>query len=138
MTPSPEVLAATHAAAFTQQRPWSASEFAALLTSPRLILCGDARSFIIGRVVADEAEVLTVATRPQDQRQGLASACLAQFLIAAGAARADRAFLDVAADNQAGKRLYFNHDFQEVGRRPGYYGRANGAKVDAILMQRLL
>jgi len=65
-------LARTHAAAFTQTRPWSAKEFSTLLNSHGVILCGDARSFVLGRVIADEAEVLTIATELQFQRQGLA------------------------------------------------------------------
>ena len=138
MTLTPDVLATTHAASFSDQRPWSAAEFATLLQSPGLILCGDARSFILGRVVADEAEVLTVATRPEDRRQGLAATCLAQFVIAAKAAGATWAFLEVADDNEAAKRLYLNQEFIVTGRRPRYYTRPDSRRVDALVMQKRL
>lgn len=74
--PSPMVLAQIHAAAFTQSRPWSQDEFTALLDSPLCFACGDGRSFALVRVIADEAELLTIATDPACQRQGLARALM--------------------------------------------------------------
>lgn len=65
-------MAATHAAAFTQSRPWTTGEFAELLSSPLSLVVGDERCFALFRVIADEAELLTIATHPDHQRQGLA------------------------------------------------------------------
>lgn len=135
---TPATLARVHAAAFTQDRPWSADEFAGLLGSRGVILCGDARSFLLGRVVADEAEVLSVATDPAHQRQGLARAALAEFEHAAREAGAARAFLEVAADNLPAKSLYLRHGFIQVAERPRYYARKTGASVAALIMQKHL
>jgi len=131
---TPAALAATHAAAFTGDRPWSAEEFAALLSLAGMILTGDARSFILGRVTLDEAEILTIATRPDARRQGLARARLAQFEDAAEIAGATSVFLEVAADNNPALALYQTSGYAQVGRRRGYYHRANAAPADALVL----
>jgi len=134
---TPEALAATHAAAFTDDRPWSAAEFAGLLSLPGVILTGDARSFVLGRVTLDEAEILTLATRPEARRQGLARARLKQFEQAAAAAGATSLFLEVAADNIAALALYQGAGFAPVGRRRGYYARPDGA-ADALVLNKAI
>ena len=70
---TPQDLAHTHAAAFTQSRPWTADEFADLLANRFThYVVGNAQSFALFQVIADEAELLTIATHPSHQRQGLA------------------------------------------------------------------
>ncbi len=133
---TPEALAATHAAAFVDRRAWSAAEFRNLLSTPAVILCGDAKSFILGRVVADEAEVLTLATDPRFRRQGLAQTQLTDFLAQAAENGATSTFLEVSADNAAAKALYLKNNFTVVGERPNYYTTPDGEKVSALLMRR--
>ena len=133
---TPETLARVHAAAFTESRPWSALEFATLLDSTGVILRGDARSFVLGRLIADEAEVLTIATAPEFRRQGLAQSCLAAFLDALQKQQAKSVFLEVADDNNAAKSLYINNKFVNVGTRPNYYSRPDGTKVAAAVLRR--
>ena len=129
-------LADTHRRAFTDERPWSAGEFADLLDKPTTRLTGDAQSFVLGQIVADEAEVLTLATHPDHRRRGLARAALDAFLDAAATAGAATVFLDVAADNAPALALYARAGFAECGRRPRYYARTGGTAVDAVLMRR--
>ncbi len=131
-------MAATHAAAFVQSRPWRADEFAALLDSPLTFALGDARCFALVRVVADEAELLTIATHPDHQRQGLARREMARWQSAALARGAQTAFLEVAADNAPAQALYAACGFAICGTRPGYYARKEASAVDAVLMQRNL
>ncbi len=133
-------LAATHAAAFVTERPWSAAEFAALLAQPAIVLTGDACSFLLGRVMLDEAEVLTLATHPAHRRQGLARAALTVFLAQASDRGATRAFLDVAEDNAPARALYAAAGFTENSRRAGYYAARGGAdpvtRVAALILAR--
>lgn len=133
---TPEALAATHAAAFVDRRAWSADEFHKLLAAPNVILCGDAKSFILGRVITDEAEVLTLATDPRFRRQGLAERHLNDFLIQTTQIGATSIFLEVSADNIAAKSLYLNNKFTIIGERPNYYATPTGEKVSALLMRR--
>lgn len=135
---TPDALANTHAAAFTAQRSWATSEFASLMSQSGMILCGDAKSFVLGRVIADEAEVLTLATHPDFQRQGLANLHLLAFLQQAQAQEAARVFLEVSEDNIFAKALYLKHNFSNVGFRPAYYTTQSGAKIGANVMERIL
>jgi tRNA threonylcarbamoyladenosine biosynthesis protein TsaB len=88
--------------------------------------------FVVGRVIAGEAEVLTLAVRPAFRRRGLGRALLSAVLAAA-----DAAFLEVAEDNVAAIALYRGLGFERVGRRGAYYSRRSGA-ADAIVMRRAL
>ncbi len=135
---TPQDLAATHAAAFHPARPWSAAEFAALLDNRFCHVIGDTRCFAVIRVIADEAELLTVATHPDHRRRGLARACMTRWQGTAAKLGATRAFLDVAADNAPARALYAACGYVACGRRTGYYARKSGAPADAILMARPL
>lgn len=136
---TPETLAAAHARAFAgNARAWSAAEFAALLDSPHVFASGNARAFALGRVIADEAELLTLATDPAHRRKGLARAALAAFETEARARGAVRGFLEVADDNAAARALYAVAQWCECARRPGYYPRAGGSVADALIMEKTL
>jgi ribosomal-protein-alanine N-acetyltransferase len=134
----PDALAQTHARAFTDQRPWSAAEFADLLTSPHVFLVGDATSFALGRVIAGEAELLTLATDPDAQGRGLGRATLAAYHTAAQARDADTAFLEVAETNTTAIRLYETAGYARTAQRPDYYRMRDGQRVAAIIMNRAL
>ena len=47
-------------------------------------------------------------------------------------------WLEVAVDNAAAVALYEKAGFETTGRRPRYYARPSGERVDALLMRRLL
>ncbi|MBT8154025.1 GNAT family N-acetyltransferase [Epibacterium ulvae] len=131
-------LAATHQAAFTQTRAWEADEFESLLTSPLVFATGDARCFALVRVIADEAELLTIATHPDYQRQGLASLVMENWQAQAATKGTREAFLEVAADNTAACALYMRFGYDIVATRAEYYRRSDGTICDAIVMKRVL
>ena len=137
MTPAPDParLAEIHRASFRNPRPWSADEIAAILSGAGTFLLTEAEGFLIGRTIADEAELLTLAVAPDQRRQGTGGRLMAAFLTESARAGAATAFLEVAADNAAALSLYRNHGFAEAGRRRGYYRDLPGAPVDAIVMR---
>lgn len=132
-----EALAAIHAQCFSRPRPWSANEFAHLLADPACILLHMPEGFALGRVVVDEAELLTIAILPQHQGKGLGQELLASFLARAWAQGARTVFLEVAEDNTAARALYRRAGFAEAGRRRGYYSGTDGAKIDALVLRRV-
>lgn len=136
---TPEVLAALHARAFRTPAPWRAADFAGLLADPLVYLLveGDA-AFLIGRAVAGEAELLTIAVAPEARRRGLGRTLVARFLYQARLRGAERAFLEVAADNGGAIGLYESAGFAPAGRRPGYYLTPEGQRVDALVLSREL
>lgn len=133
---SPQALAALHARAFTFPRPWSAAEFATILAGPGAVLCADpdGAAFALGRVVADEGELLTICTAPEARRQGRAARLLARLMAQMRARGAARIFLEVASDNAAAIALYRAAGFIESGRRPGYYRAPDGTCRDGCIM----
>lgn len=135
---TPETLSAIHAKAFSATRAWSAAEFASLLSQKGTIVAGTTYSFALIRVVADEAEVLTLATDPTKRRQGLAKAALTDGEKSAEMAGAKTMFLEVGEDNSAAKALYAECGYTQVGRRPGYYLPKNAAPIAALVMRKKL
>lgn len=133
---TPTDLAATHRAAFVTERPWSSVEFADLLAQRGVILSGNAKAFVLGRVTFDEAEILTLATHPDMRRRGLARAAITDFCDRAARAGAVTVFLEVAADNDAARALYAAQHFAPVGQRRAYYQRIGAVPVDAIVLRR--
>lgn len=130
----PAGLAAIHAESFTVPRPWGAEEIAGTLAQTGSFLLTAADGFLIGRAIAGEAELLTLAVRPAGRRRGTGAALVTGFLDAARARGAARAFLEVAADNTAAMTLYLRAGFAEAGRRRGYYHPAGAPAVDAVVM----
>ncbi|MBE1283267.1 MAG: GNAT family N-acetyltransferase [Rhodobacteraceae bacterium] len=131
-------MASTHAAAFNQSRPWTSEEFALLIEDQFCFAVGDPRCFAVIRVVAGEAELLTIATHPDHQRHGLAREVMARWQAAAFRRGAEVAFLEVARDNGPARALYQSCGFVESGMRRAYYARKTGPRVDAIVMTRSL
>lgn len=127
-------LAALHATCFTTPRPWTEAEFAGFLTDPLCDLVEEPGGFALIRSIAGETELLTIAVAPEDRRRGLGRAILNRAMECARARGADRIFLEVAADNGAAVRLYDTAGFVRIGRRPAYYRRPDGARVDALIM----
>lgn len=127
-------LADIHGQAFDP--PWRTPDLLALLQQPEVFGLVGPQSFILMRVVAGEAEVLTLAVAPPARRQGLARMLLATALDRAGRDGAQAVFLEVADDNPVALALYWSAGFEQVGRRRGYYGRAEAAGVDALVLRR--
>jgi ribosomal-protein-alanine N-acetyltransferase len=98
---------------------------------------GDA-GFLLGRAVAGEAELLTLAVAPEARRLGLGRKLVARFLYQAQLRGAVRAFLEVKADNAAAVALYESAGFTPAGRRRGYYRSADGTRTDALVLAREL
>ncbi|MCF3593493.1 GNAT family N-acetyltransferase [Rhodobacteraceae bacterium LMO-12] len=135
---TPESLADLHARAFTRLRPWSAQEFSNLLQSPLVFLCPGEHAFALGRAVDDEAELLTLATDPDRQRNGYGTTCLKTFEAQAIIRGANRAFLEVDSENEGALRLYQTAGFETVALRKGYYALSGGRHSDAIVMAKAL
>ena len=134
---TPEEMATLHARAFAGQgRAWTAAEFAGLLESDLVFATHGPHGFALGRVIAGEAELLTLATHPDHQRQGVARACLAGYEAEAQGRGAGVSFLEVAADNAAALGLYLSAGYAQAAVRAGYYKRAGAAPVDAVIMRK--
>lgn len=130
-------LAEIHARAF--DTPWSQNEIAKLMQNPAVfaLLAEDeaAHGFVLAWAAAGDSEVLTLAVAPEARRSGVGSALMTMAMANAALCGATGMTLDVAADNTAARALYERLGFVEVGRRIGYYLRADGA-ADALVLRR--
>ena len=116
-----QACARLHAEGFAH--PWSAEEIAALIASSSTLGAaaldpanGRLRGFVLSRLAADEAEILTIAVDAAHQGRGVGRALLSENLRQAANAGAKAMFLEVAKDNAPALALYERFGFVQ-GRR---------------------
>jgi ribosomal-protein-alanine N-acetyltransferase len=132
-----QALSALHRASF--HRGWSDGEFEQLLLD-RAVIAHRATvghtlvAFILSRMVAQEAEILSVATLAARRGRGLARRLLDLHLRRLAGLGVRTVFLEVDEGNVPACRLYRNAGFREVGRREGYYPAAKASA--AIVLRR--
>jgi ribosomal-protein-alanine N-acetyltransferase len=132
-------LAQLHSASF--HRGWSDSEFEQLLAerntlTHRLRTGRSVIGFIISRLAADEAEILSVAIDVAWRGRGLSRDLLRTHLGHLAGRGIRTVFLEVEENNLAAVRLYRSAGFTVVGRREQYYRDANDELLNALVMQR--
>ncbi len=98
-------------------------EFAASAGSTAWVAEHDGRvvGFLIGRMMADEFEILNMAVSTAQRRNGVGSKLLGFALEFSRTAGSARAYLEVRASNSGAISLYVRHGFTECGRRVRYY-----------------
>jgi ribosomal-protein-alanine N-acetyltransferase len=133
-------MARLHSASF--HRGWSEHELESLLLD-RSVIAHRAMSgsklvgFILSRIAADEAEILSVAVAASRRSRGLARQLLDLHLRRLAGLGTKSVFLEVDPDNVPARRLYQRAAFQEVGSRPGYYPQpAGGTSAAALVLRR--
>ena len=136
-----QACAAVHAACFAF--PWPQNEIEALLAAPSTIgdgafgsKAGDLQGFILSRVAADEAEILTIAVLPRKRGRGIAGHLLNANLKILAAKGVKSLFLEVEAENNSALALYKRFAFDIVGERKSYYRKAGGDNALAYIMRR--
>jgi ribosomal-protein-alanine N-acetyltransferase len=124
------VMAEIHGTAFPPADAWSRDVMLLQLGMPTTfgLICSRA-GMILGRVAADEAEILTLAVSPGQRRRGIGSALLNAAMARAGNLGAVFMFLEVAVTNDAAHALYAAHGFTEAGLRRHYYTDGTDALI---------
>lgn len=84
-------------------------------------LDGRIAGILLGRVAADEFEILNLAVGKASRRRGVATQLATAALEYARNAGARQAYLEVRASNAGGIALYTQMGFHACGRRPKYY-----------------
>ena len=118
---------------------------AALITSSSTVgaaaldpVSGRLRGFVLSRLAADEAEVLTIAVDSAHQGRGVGRALLSENLRQVANEGAKAMFLEVANDNAPALALYERFGFVKLGERAGYYRHADGTRATAVVMRKSL
>ena len=95
---------------------------------------GEVVAYVNYWCVADEIEVIQVATHPGHQRRGYGRRALVHALDEARASGVGRALLEVRPSNVAAVTLYESLGFVEVNRRERYYDDGEDALVMALAL----
>lgn len=90
--------------------------------------------FALGRIAADECEILSIAVAPDHRGAHVGSMLLDGAMHQAAQGGATTLFLEVAEDNDVARTLYDSRGFVPVGRRPDYYTRNDGSTAAAVTM----
>ena len=121
---------------------WTHNQCLGLLAMPGVWLTlaalrGEPAAFALSRVVADEAELLLLATLPALRRRGVAAALLRSVVGDAHDRGASKLHLEVREGNDAIK-LYRAAGFSKVGERRHYYRGTDGQAHHALTYSRHL
>lgn len=132
-------LSQLHRAAF--HRGWGTDEFEQILIE-RNALGHRLRSgqhivgFIVSRMAADEAEILSVAVAARYRGRGYSRDLLRTHLGHLAGLGMKTVFLEVEENNAPARALYQRAGFRVVGRRDRYYKDAQGSQLNAVVMRR--
>ncbi|HWD14737.1 ribosomal protein S18-alanine N-acetyltransferase [Pseudochrobactrum sp. sp1633] len=134
-------LADLHAPAF--HHAWSEEDFAGMLSQGNIFgfiarpvgKPGQSAGFVLARLVAGEAEILTIAVSSAFQRRGIGRELMEAVLRHLHHERAESLFLEVDESNVAAQALYRRLGFIQVGHRPAYYETEQG-RSGALVLRR--
>lgn len=143
VVPSPETarkLCEIERAAFPDRTVyWTEQAYLLLGGPPKAAVLTDddlAKGYLVLRFAAGEGEIVNLGVIPSARRTGVG-----QALMDAGEALSfelgcKQLFLEVAVDNPPARTLYAKLGYTETGRRPGYYLRPDGSRVDALVLSK--
>jgi len=119
---------------------WPEESYREALTWPGVVafvseVDGKVTGLILGRCVADEAEILNLAVVPPARGRGEGGAMLKAALEEFRSRGVSRVFLEVRESNEIGIAFYTKHGFLKTGRRAGYYREPEEA---AVVMEKKL
>lgn len=119
--------------------PWTRAQLReALSWSGALALVAEAAEggvvgYLLGRVVVDEAEILSIATDPGHRRAGVGRQLLQAAMATMIARGAHAAWLEVRVGNNAARAMYHREGFVAAGLRKRYY---RSPEEDALVLRR--
>jgi ribosomal-protein-alanine N-acetyltransferase len=121
--------------------PWSIGNFTDSLDAGYHCWIMEREGSVVGysvvMIAAEEAHLLNLSIAVPLQRQGLGSELLRFIVKLARDYAAQTIYLEVRESNTAGRGLYAQHGFAEIGVRRAYYP-AGAVREDAVTMEKKL
>lgn len=113
---------------------WSRAQWDTELKDPQrpglgLWQGGELVAMACGWLILEDLHITLVAVDPRQRRRGLGRRVLAALLAEGLGRGAERATLEVARGNRAGRALYARAGFREAGCRRGYYRDGEDALI---------
>ena len=124
------------------QEPWTEQTLSDLLEQDSIDLMvvisidtDEVVGYCLYQVMFEQAEILRIGTRPDYQRQGIASLLFAELKTHLKEIQVENLLLEVRADNDPAIALYEQQGFTVIHKRKGYYQQPHQPAVDALIMQ---
>ena len=121
--------------------PWTIGNFTDSLEAGYHCWIMERKGCVVGYTVVmiavEEAHLLNLSIAAPLQRQGLGSELLRLVIKLARDSAAQTIYLEVRESNIAGRGLYAQHGFAEIGVRRAYYP-AGTVREDAVTMEKKL
>jgi ribosomal-protein-alanine N-acetyltransferase len=113
---------------------WTAESYCDALNWPGAVAFvsesdGNVTGFVIGRQVADDAEILNLAVKATHRHRGEGGALMMSALGEFRSRGVSRVFLEVRESNETGIAFYEKRGFFKMGRRAGYYRNPDEAAI---------
>ncbi len=138
-----DTMAEIHGQGFA--RTWSGEDFASLLAHDTAFALAIRREgifgsrkmvgFVLVRVAADEAEILTIAVRRDVRGRGYGRKLMEEALRRLYRDRIAACFLEVNRSNASAVHLYRSLGFVVAGERQRYYSEATEGDTTALVMR---
>ena len=134
-----KLLAELHGESFETR--WTETAFGEMLAVPgtQAILVSSQNNpmgFVLFRKAADEAEILTICTRPVFRQKGHGKLLMQHLESLLKNDGVKSLFIEVAISNHAALALYASSGFHKAGERKNYYERSGGKREDALIMRK--
>jgi tRNA threonylcarbamoyl adenosine modification protein YeaZ/ribosomal-protein-alanine acetyltransferase len=134
-----KLLAEIHGESFEAR--WSETAFSEMLAVPgtSAIIVSSQNTpmgFVLFRKAADEAEILTICTRPAFRQKGHGKLLMQHLETLLKSGDVKSLFIEVAVSNKAALALYASCGFEKAGMRKNYYERHGGKREDALIMRK--
>jgi tRNA threonylcarbamoyl adenosine modification protein YeaZ/ribosomal-protein-alanine acetyltransferase len=133
------LLAEIHGESFETR--WSERAFSEMLAAPgtSVILVSSQNTpmgFVLFRKAADEAEIVTISTRPAFRQKGHGKLLVQHLETLLKSEGIKSLFIEVAVSNHAALALYASCGFEKAGMRKNYYERNDGKREHALIMRK--
>ncbi|MCO6158560.1 GNAT family N-acetyltransferase [Asaia lannensis] len=133
-TPHASLCAIIHGECFPAEERWGNDAFLSLLQSPGIMgwmamRGAEPAGFMLARLCLDEAEILTLAVRPSQQRNGVGRLLVHQTAVSLRDMGAGTVFLEVSVRNAPALSLYRRSGYISCGTRRRYYPDGSDASV---------
>jgi len=92
----------------------------------------EVQGYVVFEKILNEGHITNLAVAEKHRKKGIAAGLVSYVLDLARGLGIKEIFLEVRGSNEAAMKLYSKFGFREIGRRKGYYPKAN---EDALVLK---